>query len=237
MAGEDALAVDACVGWHDSWLRAFDLRTEADADAWRLLDSGAPQFYFTAITRRPEAPPEALAGAHGTVCDGWARLDLEPFGFEPRGSEPWFFRPAGPLEPEKPPPELEVVRATTPPEIEEFEAVSLRGFGSEDDEVALGSAHPATILGDPRMTCWIGRTEGRPVAAAMSYRSAGAIGIFGVTTVASARHRGYGTAITRAAILPGSGLPAVLSPSPEAESLYRRLGFRAVGELHKWWRP
>lgn len=236
MVDEAALAVDACVGWHDSWLRVFGLRTETDADAWRLLDPPPMPWYFTAITRRPEAPPEALASVRGTVCDGWARLDLEPFGFERRDGEPWFFRPPGPLEPAGSPPALEIVRATTPAEIVEFEAVSVRGFDAEDAEVEVGSVHPATILDDPRMTCWIGRAGGRPVAAAMSYETDGAIGIFGVTTVPSARRRGYGTAITHAAILPDSGLPAVLSPSPDAERLYERLGFRAVGELRKWWR-
>jgi hypothetical protein len=31
-------------------------------------------------------------------------------------------------------------------------------------------------------------------------------------------------------------LPATLSPSPEAERLYRRLGFGSVGELRMWQR-
>jgi hypothetical protein len=236
VADHAELGVDASVRWHDAWVRTFGLRTALDADTWRVLDPGAPPFYFTAITRRPEAPPEALAAAHGTVCDGWAELDLEPLGFEPRGGEPWFYWPAGSLPPAEPPPELELVRVTTAEEIEEFEAVSVHGFGNEDEEVAVGSAHPAAILAEPRMTCWIGRVDGRAVAAAISFDTGRAIGVFGVTTVASARRRGYGSAITRAAVLPESGLPAVLSPSPEAESLYRRLGFRAVGELRKWWR-
>jgi hypothetical protein len=235
VADEAELAVDASVRWHDSWLRAFGLRTEMDADAWRLLDRPPQAWYFTAITRRPEAPPDALANARGMVCDAWSRLDLEPFGFERRDAEPWFFRPAGPLSPEGTPPELEIVRATTPEEVEEFEAVSIRGFETEDTQVEAGTAHPPTILGDPRMTNWIGRVAGRPVAAAMSYRTDDAIGVFGVTTVASARRRGYGTAMTRAAIVADSGLPSVLSPSPDGESLYRRLGFRPVGELRKWW--
>ena len=170
------------------------------------------------------------------MCDAWSRLDLKPFGFERRDAEPWFFRPPGPLAPDGPPPEFEIVRATTPEEIEEFEAVSVRGFETEDARIAVGTGHPATILEDPRMTSWIGRVAGRPVAAAMSYRTDGAIGIFGVTTVASARRRGYATAMTRAAMLPDSGLPSVLAPSPEAENMYRRLGFRRVGELRKWWR-
>jgi hypothetical protein len=113
MSEEVALAAEACVGWHDSWMRAFGLRTERDPDVWRLLDQPPQPWYFTAITCRPEAPP-----------------------------------------------------------VDEFEAVSVRGFGNEDASVAVGAAHPATI------------------------------GVFGVTTVASARRRGYGTAMTRAATWP-----------------------------------
>jgi hypothetical protein len=51
MTDEVGLAVEACVGWHDSWMRAFRLRTEMDADAWRLLDPPPQPWYFTAITR------------------------------------------------------------------------------------------------------------------------------------------------------------------------------------------
>jgi hypothetical protein len=50
-----AQCAEAVAGWHASWLRAFGLRSERDADAWRALD--APYFiYFAAITLRPEAP-------------------------------------------------------------------------------------------------------------------------------------------------------------------------------------
>jgi hypothetical protein len=236
VANEAALAVDACVGWHDAWMHACGLKTAIDPDAWRLLANPPRAWYFAAITRRPDAPADALAKEVGMVCDAWSRLDLEPFGFRRQDAEPWFFRPAGPLEPEAAPIGLEIVRAASPREIEEFEAVSVRGFENEGAWVEVGSVHPAAILADARMTCWIGRVAGRPVAAAMSFRTKGAIGVFGVTTVASERKRGYGTAVTRAAIQADSGLPSVLSPSPEGERLYRRLGFEPVGALQKWWR-
>jgi predicted GNAT family acetyltransferase len=87
------------------------------------------------------------------------------------------------------------------------------------------------------MVMWLGRVEGKPVGAAMSYRTDGAVGIFGVTTIASMRRRGYGTALTRAAMLVETGLPCILAPSPEGESVYRRLGFEHVGELRIWSRP
>jgi hypothetical protein len=235
MANDVDLAVDAVIGWHDSWLRALGCQTSIDADAWRAL-APSPVIYFRAITRRAETPVESVAETAGAVCDSWSRLDLEPFGFRCFAVDPWFLRPAGPLPPEDSPPELEIVRVTTPEEVAEFELVSVRGFWKEDATIETGSTHPATILADSRMINWIGRVDGRPVAAAMSFVTDAAIGIFGVTTIASARRRGYGTAMTRAAMLVNTGLPAVLDPSKEAESMYERLGYRSVGELRKWGR-
>src|SRR5262245_45658276 len=113
-------------------MRAFGLRTVTQPDAWRLIDPPPQPWYFTAITRRPAAPASVLAGAVGTVCDGWSRLELEPLGFERREAEPWFFRPPGPLPNDESPSELDIAPATTPEEVEAFEAVSVRGFESED---------------------------------------------------------------------------------------------------------
>lgn len=140
----------------------------------------------------------------------------------------------GPLAEESPPSDLEIVHVSTPAEVAEFETVSVRGFGGDDAEVNPGTLHPATILEDANMTMLAGRVGGRPVAAATSYRIESAIGIYGVTTIEAARGRGYASALTRALIDPA--LPASLSPSPEAERLYRRLGFEAVGELRQWHR-
>ena len=68
----------------------------------------------------------------------------------------------------------------------------------------------------------------------MGYFLDDAVGVFGVTTVASERGRGYGTAVTRAALLAETGLPSVLAPSKEALNMYERLGFRSVGALRIW---
>jgi len=84
------------------------------------------------------------------------------------------------------------------------------------------------------MALFVGRVDGRPVSASIGYRTDDAVGVFGVTTIASARRRGYGTALTRAAMLPETGLPMVLASSEEGEQLYRGLGFHRVGELSIW---
>jgi ribosomal protein S18 acetylase RimI-like enzyme len=228
-----ALCADAVAGWHSAWLAALGLRSVADPYAWHALDQ-APHIYFNAITLRSDTPAEAVADAAGAVCDSWQTVDLEQFGFRDWRHEPWFF--CGPSEPpaDETPAELEIVRVTTAQEVEELEAVSVRGFGNEDDTIEPGTIHPPTILDEPRMVLWLGKVEGKPVGAAMSYRTDKAVGIFGVATIASARRRGYGGALTRAAMLVESGLPSVLAPSPEGEGVYRRLGFEHVGELRIW---
>lgn len=236
-----SLSADAAAAWHASWLAALRLRSERTATVWRALDT-PPFIYWTLITLSPNVRADEFRDIRGTVCDAWGRLDLAALSFEERdrdgfverAREPWFVRPPTALSPGRPPAELEVVRVSTPEEVAEFEAVSVRGFGGEEATVETGTLHPPAILRDTRMTMLIGRVDGGPVAAATSYRVPAAIGIYGVTTIEPARCRGYASALTRALIDPA--LPASLSPSPEAESLYRRLGFERVGELRQWQR-
>jgi len=228
-----SLCARAVAGWHASWLEALGLCSETDRDAWRALDA-PPHIYFGAITLRAETRADAVAGAPGGICDSWQTLELEPLGFRVWRQEPWFHRPAGPLLDAMPPPELEIVRVSSPAEVEEFELVSVRGFGSEDAQIEPGSIHPLAILDDPAMAIFIGRVDGKPIGASTAYQTEDAVGVFGVATVASARRRGYGAALTRAAMLTETGLPAVLAPSEEGESVYRRLGFGPVGALSIW---
>jgi ribosomal protein S18 acetylase RimI-like enzyme len=226
------LCAEAYAAWHTSWLRAFGIASERTGELWRALER-PPLIYLAGITLEPGVASATLADAPGSVGDAWSDLDLGSHGFRVWRKEPWFYRPAAPVE-ESSPEELEIVRVRTPDEVVEFEAVSVRGFGNEDDVVEPGIYHPPAILGDDAMHMFTGRVSGRPVAAAMGYVFDGGVGVFGVTTVASARGRGYGSAVTRAAMLAETGLPAVLAPSDMAASMYRRLGFEPVGELTIW---
>jgi ribosomal protein S18 acetylase RimI-like enzyme len=226
------LCAEAYAGWHTSWLRALGLESERRKGIWRAL-ARPPLIYLAAITLEPGIRSEAVADVPGSVGDVWGDLELEAHGFSVWRKEPWFYRPPGPAEGSSPA-ELEIVRVQTPDEVVEFEAVSVRGFGSEDDAIEPGTYHPPTILDDEAMHMFTGRVDGRPVAAAMGYVLDGAVGVFGVATVASARRRGYGAALTRAAMLTDTELPAVLAPSEEGASMYRGLGFEPVGELTIW---
>jgi hypothetical protein len=234
-----ALCADAAAGWHAAWLEALGLRSQRTDGVWRALDP-PPFIYWTLITLVPDPGIEVFRDARGTVCDAWGSLDLAALefeerdrdGFVERAREPWFVRSPAPLERAPTPPELELVEVATPQEVLEFEAVSVRGFGGDDASVEPGTLHPPSILSNPRMRMLTGRVGGEAVAAAVNYRTDDAIGIYGVATIASARGRRYASALTSALIDPS--LPATLSPSPQAESLYRRLGFVAVGELRQW---
>lgn len=172
-----------------------------------------------------------MAHVSGTVCDSWCLLELDQLGFEERLREPWCVRPAGELPREEAAAELEVVEVSTPAEVAEFELTGARAFGGENATVET-PFHPPRILRDRRMRMLTGRVDRDAVAVAMSFRSESAVGIYGVGTIASERRRGYGSVLTRALIDPER--PAILSSSPEAQSLYRRLGFERVGELRQW---
>jgi ribosomal protein S18 acetylase RimI-like enzyme len=226
------LCAEAYAGWHASWLAALGVRCERANGVWRALDR-PPYIYLAGITLRPDVPAEAVASVPGSVGDVWQTLELEPYGFRVWRKEPWFYRAAAPLV-DASPSELELVRVRTPDEVVELEAVSVQGFGSEEDSIEPGTFHPPSILENDAMHMFIGRVNGRAVGAAMGYVLDDAVGVFGVAVVASARRRGYGTALTRAAMLTETGFPAILAPSEEGASMYRRMGFEPVGELTIW---
>lgn len=77
----------------------------------------------------------------------------------------------------------------------------------------------------------VGYVEGRPVCTALRVEAAGVSGLYMVCTLLPYRGRGYGTAITAAALAGARGPLAVLQASVLGEPVYRRLGFTACGEF------
>lgn len=153
------MCAETTARWHASWLTALGLRSEWRDTVWRALEP-PPFIYWTAITCSPQADEEAVEGLHGTICDSWSSLDLQPLelGWEERVREPWFRRRPAAVPAGEAPAELDVVRVATPAEVSEFELVSARGFSGEDATVET-PFHPPSILADPRR-CWWGASLG-----------------------------------------------------------------------------
>ena len=103
------------------------------------------------------------------------------------------------------------------------------------DALGLPEAVGRKILSQPRawlLPHWhvcMALEEGRPVAGAMVLLSHGIAGIYWVGTLADARGRGFGAAVTTAvanAAFERGAEAVVLQASKFGEPVYRRLGFR-----------
>jgi GNAT superfamily N-acetyltransferase len=104
-------------------------------------------------------------------------------------------------------------------------------FEGDPDEVRreLGP----NLLTVPSFTVFIGYLSGEPVATSMlaTTQAVGLAGVYSVATRPSHRGRGFGTALTGAALLAARAQgydTAVLEPSPMAVAMYRRMGFEPL---------
>ena len=87
------------------------------------------------------------------------------------------------------------------------------------------------IVDDPAWSLFMGYEDGVPVTKSMSFHADGVVGVYNVGTAVSARRRGYGWAMTLAAIMAGANAGctlATLQSSAMAMSIYEAHGFRPL---------
>ncbi len=234
-------------GWFDWQLRAHGLDCRYADSLWSCWEPG-PEFIPEAITLTPaaasteqrsdlEAEIEQLLAARPRgilrVLDWWSTLDLGPLGLEPVATAERLIRRPGATSPAITPPELEIERVRTPEALVEFEQATFAGFEFTED-VERGDLHAAASVHDPRGRYFVGRVEGRPVSVSIAVASDAVVGVFGVATLPEFRRRGYGKAMTWAALDSAPTLPAVIGPSPMSDSLYRRMGFNDFHTFRIW---
>jgi len=93
------------------------------------------------------------------------------------------------------------------------------------------------VLEVPGVHCYVGTIKGLDVATALGGMSGSFVGIFNVATLPEHRYKGYGTELTKAAIVGGRNLgasSAVLMASPMAHQLYQKIGFHTLEEWEIW---
>ena len=90
-----------------------------------------------------------------------------------------------------------------------------------------------SLLEQPGATVYVGYTDGQPVTTGLGIRTGRTIGVYNIATVESARHHGYGAAMTMRVVDDGAAAGcdvAILQSSAMGYPIYERLGFRTVVE-------
>ncbi|MCI0582227.1 MAG: hypothetical protein L0227_04900 [Chloroflexi bacterium] len=125
--------------------------------------------------------------------------------------------------------DLEIRRVTDAAGIDAHRDVVTMGFGS-NPAVAEGTACP-DLLGRPECVVYVGYADGVPVVSGLGWRCGRTIGVFSIATIAPARRRGFGAAMTARVVADGmaNGCDvASLQASVLGRPIYERLGFRTV---------
>ncbi len=96
---------------------------------------------------------------------------------------------------------------------------------------ALLQAIPPTLASEPIPLRYLGLLDGRPVATSRIAIAAGVAGLYAVATLPDVRGRGFGRALTLAALEAGRSIGyriGVLQASDDGLPVYRRIGFRTI---------
>ncbi len=128
------------------------------------------------------------------------------------------------------PTELTIEIATTRGALIEHAAVLRDGFGMPQNVVDQ-LIRPG-LLDEPRAAAFVGRVDGTPVSSSLLAVSGTTAGVYNVATPEQFRGKGYGEALTWAAIAEGARrgcTHSVLQASPSGYPVYRRMGFTDIG--------
>jgi ribosomal protein S18 acetylase RimI-like enzyme len=128
--------------------------------------------------------------------------------------------------------DVEVRVVSTPEQVLDYGTVVAEANDDPGERERAGLLfHDRTIL-VPHIAAFVAYRDGAPVSCAMTLVSHGVAGVFYVATIASARRRGLGDALTRDAARAGFELgarAAWLGASEMGADLYRRIGFSDLG--------
>ena len=186
-----------------------------DREVAHFAQCGVPFYWWTGPTTAPADLGERLR-ARGFVRDfagpGMA-ADL-------RGLPPSITTPDG----------VTIERVADAEALAQWVSMALHGFGLPPELEASLLALETGLGWSPEDAYqrFLGTFDGHPVACSSVYMGAGVAGLYTIGTIAEARRKGIGTAITLAPLLHARERGyrvGVLSASSMGEPVYRRLGF------------
>lgn len=128
------------------------------------------------------------------------------------------------------PPELDIEMITTTDGLRDHASTLRDGFGFPQHLVDR-IIRPA-LLDLAEVAIFVGRVDGRPVSTSLMTTSGATAGINNVATVDTFRGKGYGAALTWAAVAEGARrgcTHAILQASESGYPVYRRMGFVDLG--------
>lgn len=130
--------------------------------------------------------------------------------------------------------ELCVQRVTTRSQLADYAAVMAANWSPPSTAVIRFFEDTADDILDERSrsSFVVGYANSQPVAGAEVHFAADVAGLYGVVTLETARRRGFGSAVTLAALdiaRERGARTAVLQASSDGAQLYRNVGFEDVG--------
>jgi GNAT superfamily N-acetyltransferase len=129
-----------------------------------------------------------------------------------------------------PPAELTIDIATTAADVADHASMLRDGFGMPQEFVDRLIQPP--LLDQSSMAVFVGRVDDAPVSCSLLSMTDATAGVYNVATPAAFRGKGYGEALTWAAVSEGARrgcTNAILQASEAGYPIYRRMGFVDLG--------
>ncbi len=175
-------------------------------------------------------------GGPWMLWSAWATPDLTPSGMRQAGQTPLMVRLPATIPAPAAATGFRIVEATTESDLLDVDNVMIRGYPIPELTFPDDHVTNTRALGGP-MRFFVGYEGDQPVSCAMACIGEREVGIYAVATLPDRRGKGYGGALTVAAIAAAPHLPAVLEASDFGQPIYRRLGFQVVSEYTIWYKP
>lgn len=172
-------------------------------------------------------------GGPWMLWSAWPTPDLTPYGMHSAGATPLMVRLPAPTSIAT---ELRISEVSDDAGLRDFDDVVIHGYPIPELTFPDDRITDARALGG-QAHFFVGYENETPVSCAMSYVGEREVGIYAVATLPDRRGKGYGRALTIAALAATPQLPAVLQASGYGRPVYLRLGFQIVGEYTVWFKP